>query len=64
MDNSEPGRLLRIQIHAAIPRMGLESTITTYQAIGALRGVEHDLISMMDKRNRSEAENDEPLPLC
>jgi len=51
-ENPEAGRLLRIEIHAAIRRMGLESGITMYQAIGALRVVEHDLISMMDGDNQ------------
>lgn len=60
-ENPEAGRLLRIEIHAAIRRMGLESGITMYQAIGALRVVEHDLVAMMDRREKAEEANDEPL---
>lgn len=60
-ENPEDGRLLRIEIHAAIRRMGLESGITMYQAIGALRVVEHDLISIMDRREKAEESTDEPI---
>lgn len=63
MDNENPeaGRLLRIEIHAAIRRMGLESGITTYQVIGALRVVEHDLLAMMDNRESEEEATDKPI---
>lgn len=57
-ENPEAGRLLRIEIHAAIRRMGLESGITMYQAIGALRVVEHDLISIMGRREEAEESTD------
>lgn len=60
-ENLKAGRLLRIEIHAAIRRMGLESGITIYQAIGALRVVEHDLISIMDRREKADEATDEPL---
>lgn len=60
-DNPEAGRLLRIEIHAAIRRMGLESEITTYQALGALRVVEHDLLAMMDQREQADAFDDKPI---
>lgn len=50
MDNTTPGSQLREEIHAAITRSGLESELTVYQAIGALRIVEHDLLKMLDNQ--------------
>lgn len=40
--------------------MGLESGITVYQAIGALRVCEHDLLRQLDRRE--DAEPGEQLP--
>ena len=45
---TDAGTMLRREIHAAIRRTGLESGMTVYQSIGALRVVEYDLISQMD----------------
>ena len=51
VSEAEPqsGTQLRAEIHAAIRRAGVESDVTTYQAIGALRMVEHDLVKMLDE---------------
>lgn len=59
-ENPQAGSILRREIHAAIRRMGLESGITVYQAIGALRVCEHDLLRQLDRRE--DAEPGEQLP--
>lgn len=45
----EAGVMLRNEIRSLIRRYGQESSITAYQAIGALRMVEHDIVDMMDQ---------------
>jgi hypothetical protein len=42
------GAMLRNEIRSVIRRYGQESDITAYQALGALRVVEHDILDMMD----------------
>lgn len=58
-ENPEAGCLLRIEIHKAIRRIGIESEITAYQVIGALRVVEHDLLAMLDSREQCEIYSDD-----
>ena len=52
--------MLRYEIHKAIRRAGFESNVSVYEAIGALRICEHDLLRMLDKRDSSIEE--EQLP--
>lgn len=42
--------MLRYEIHKAIRRAGFESNVSVYEAIGALRVCEHDLLKMLDSR--------------
>lgn len=45
---------LRTEIHAAIKRLGMESDLTFYQALGVLRVVEHDVIEQLTKATGGE----------
>jgi hypothetical protein len=46
--SGEAGAMLRRELRSVIRRYGQESDITAYQAIGALRVVEHDIVDMLD----------------
>ena len=46
--SGEAGAMLRRELRAVIRRYGQESDVTAYQAIGALRMVEHDIVDTLD----------------
>lgn len=49
-DPLEAATQLRNEIHSLIRRYGQESDVSVYTAIGALRMVEHDLVTMLDTK--------------
>jgi hypothetical protein len=49
--SGDAGAMLRQELRSVIRRYGQESDITAYQAIGALRVVEHDIVDMLDSTN-------------
>ena len=48
--NEDAGTMLRRELHNVIRRYGQESDVTAYQAIGALRMVEYDIIEMLNSQ--------------
>lgn len=48
--SSDAGAMLRRELRSVIRRYGKESDVTAYQALGALRIVEHDIVDMLDAR--------------
>jgi hypothetical protein len=46
--NVDAGAMLRQELRSVIRRYGKESDVTAYQALGALRIVEHDIVDMLD----------------
>lgn len=42
--DTKASSMLRYEIHRAIRRAGFESNVSVYEAIGALRICEHDLL--------------------
>lgn len=46
--SGDAGAMLRRELRSVIRRYGQESDVTAYQAIGALRMVEHDIVDMLD----------------
>ena len=58
--DTKAASMLRYEIHKSIRRAGFESNVSVYEAIGALRICEHDLLGMLDKRDSSTEE--EQLP--
>ena len=52
-DKEDPksGDMLRREVHSLIRRYGQESDMTVYQALGALRVVEHDILAMLENRH-------------
>ena len=58
--DTKASSMLRYEIHRAIRRAGFESNVSVYEAIGALRICEHDLLQMLDLR--SDNDTGEQLP--
>ena len=58
--DTKASSMLRYEIHRAIRRAGFESNVSVYEAIGALRICEHDLLRMLDLR--SDNDTGEQLP--
>lgn len=52
-DGSNPnaGAMLRHEVRSVLRRYGQESDLTAYQAIGAIRMIEHDIVHMLDSKN-------------
>ena len=48
--SGEAGAMLRRELRSVIRRYSQESDVTAYQAIGALRMVEHDIVDMLDNK--------------
>ena len=58
--DTKASSMLRYEIHREIRRAGFESNVSVYEAIGALRICEHDLLRMLDLR--SDNDTGEQLP--